>query len=68
MQIANKQSETERLKAEIDMAYQAGHQAIMDHLQHLSVLRGRLTALVGEKEAARYMAEAVMRRSSSHGL
>ncbi len=68
MQITNKQNETEQLKAQIDMAYQAGYQAIMEHLQHLSVLRGRLTALVGEREAAQYMAEAVKKSGPSHGL
>ncbi len=65
MQITDKRSETERIKAEIDMAYQSGHQAIMDHLQHLSVLRGQLAALVGERETARYMAEAVKRRGDA---
>jgi hypothetical protein len=61
MQVTNKQSETEQLKVQIDMAYQAGHQAIMEHLQYLSELREKLTALVGEREAAQYMAEAVKR-------
>jgi hypothetical protein len=67
MQVTNRQSETEQLKVQIDMAYQAGYQAIMEHLQRLSVLRGKLTVLVGEREATQYMAEAVKKSGPSHG-